>query len=215
MGARVMPAGFLGMRFESQPAFDDGFRIAEQLDRRHTTKPGSNPGASAGSCATATTNCWCISSRPGPTGAGSTCACAFSTTASVSGTKCRASPGTPRVNITDELTEFRLDPELADHGLVDSGAALQPLRIPLPDDVARRDPHGAHADDRAPAERAAPELPRGGARRLCGVRDRPAPRRRVQDQPDAVVGRRPRQDQHAVQDAVAHGAGRADTPSGS
>src|SRR6188474_971420 len=28
MGTEIMPAGFLGMRFASQPAFDDGFRIA-------------------------------------------------------------------------------------------------------------------------------------------------------------------------------------------
>ena len=27
-GTEIMPAGFLGMRFQSQPAFDDGFRVA-------------------------------------------------------------------------------------------------------------------------------------------------------------------------------------------
>jgi alpha-glucosidase len=34
-GRELMPAGFLGMRFQSQPAFDDGFRLGEIATARH------------------------------------------------------------------------------------------------------------------------------------------------------------------------------------
>src|SRR5512140_1189879 len=34
-GHELMPAGFLGMRFQSQPAFDDGFRVDEIATARH------------------------------------------------------------------------------------------------------------------------------------------------------------------------------------
>ena len=34
-GTAVMPAGFLGMRFQSQPAFDDGFRVAGTSTSTH------------------------------------------------------------------------------------------------------------------------------------------------------------------------------------
>ena len=34
-GVEIMPAGFLGMRFQSQPAFDDGFRVADASTSSH------------------------------------------------------------------------------------------------------------------------------------------------------------------------------------
>ena len=34
-GRELMPAGFLGMRFQSQPAFDDGFRVGEIATASH------------------------------------------------------------------------------------------------------------------------------------------------------------------------------------
>jgi len=34
-GVELMPAGFLGMRFQSQPAFDDGFRVADPSTSSH------------------------------------------------------------------------------------------------------------------------------------------------------------------------------------
>ena len=34
-GAEIMPAGFLGMRFQSQPAFDEGFRVAGTATSSH------------------------------------------------------------------------------------------------------------------------------------------------------------------------------------
>ena len=34
-GVEIMPAGFLGMRFQSQPAFDDGFRVAGSSTSSH------------------------------------------------------------------------------------------------------------------------------------------------------------------------------------
>ncbi len=42
-------------------------------------------------------------------------------------------PGYDAVNITDELTEFRLDETQTqqDHGVVDSGPSLESLRVPL------------------------------------------------------------------------------------
>jgi len=34
-GVEIMPAGFLGLRFQSQPAFDDGFRVAASATSSH------------------------------------------------------------------------------------------------------------------------------------------------------------------------------------
>ena len=34
-GTEIMPAGFLGMRFRSQPAFDEGFRVAGTRTASH------------------------------------------------------------------------------------------------------------------------------------------------------------------------------------
>ena len=100
--------------------------------------------------------------------------------------------------------------DAGDHGVVDSGPSLEPLRIPVQHDTARSRAHGAHADDGAPAGRPAPELPRSGARRLRGLRARSPAARYLPHQPHAVVRRHPRQDPHAVHDAVAHRADRAE-----
>ena len=109
-GVEIMPAGFLGMRFESQPAFDDGFRVADARssshdetweqpwgERRYVRDHHNELLVQFESATTAAR-------------ASSTCACACSTTASAFATRCRRSPATAPVNITDELTEFRLDP---------------------------------------------------------------------------------------------------------
>ena len=94
--------------------------------------------------------------------------------------------------------------------MVDSGTPLEPLRVPLQQHAARRRADGAHTDDGAAGRRHALELSRGGAGGLRGIRARPAPSRHLPHQPHPVVRRHPRQDAHAVQDAVAHRADRAE-----
>ena len=98
------------------------------------------------------------------------------------------------------------------HGLVDSRGRMEPLRVPLPEDAARRGRPGAHADHHAHRQRAAPRLSRGGARRLR--RDVAAPERRRAGACKATLspaGRRPAgPPDRAVRDALEDDPDRAD-----
>ena len=109
-GVEIMPAGFLGMRFQSQPAFDEGFRIVNTStashdetweqpwgERRHVrdrhnellVKFESSKGAARQ---------FSVRVRVFDDGFGFRY-------------EVPQQPGYDAVNITDELTEFRLDPD--------------------------------------------------------------------------------------------------------
>ena len=109
-GTVVMPAGFLGMRFQSQPAFDDGFRIAgtstsvhdatweqpwgeRRFVRNHHRELLVNFESAAGA-----SRKFNVRVRVFDDGFGFRY-------------EVPQQPGYDAVNITDELTEFRLDPD--------------------------------------------------------------------------------------------------------
>ncbi len=111
-GALVMPAGFLGMRFESQPAFDDGFRIASSSPSTHDetweqpwgerrfVRDRHNELLVHFESARTDGRKFDVRVRVFDDGFGFRY-------------EVPSQPGYAGVNITDELTEFRLDPELA------------------------------------------------------------------------------------------------------
>ena len=211
-GVEVMPAGLLGLRFQSQPAMDDGFRVAGTVDLEPRRDLGAAVGRTALRARPPPRAALSISSRPRAWRAGSACGCACSTTASASATKCRSSPATTareHHRRTHRVPARRR--EEADHRRggfpAAAGTATNTCttRTPLDDVPMAHTPMTVRLSDGR-----APELPRGGAGRLRGLRARPATARHLPHQPHALVRRHPRQDAHAVQDAVAHGADRAE-----
>ena len=109
-GAEIMPAGRLGMRFEAQPAFDTGFRVASTAARSHDGTWEQPWGERRYVRDHHNELCVDFESVAGP-------ARAFSIRMRVfdDGLGFRyevpRQPGYGDVNITDELTEFRLDHE--------------------------------------------------------------------------------------------------------
>ena len=205
-GAAVIAESRLGFILADAPKLERGFRLAG----KRTAERGRNLGTALGRAAVRARPLQRASRPPGREGAA------------------RAPPGRrlPRPRRRHRLplrisgtggAHRRRDRRRADRirrrgtgdGLVDPGRRLEPLRIPLPEDAARRGRPGPHADDHPDRERAAYRLPRGGTRRLLG-HVASAKRRRAKAQGDALaLGRWPaRAAQGAVLDALAHAADR-------
>ena len=101
--------------------------------------------------------------------AASTWSSACSTTASASATNFPSRPQLTTVNIGEELTEFTIAEPATAWWI--PGRRVEPLRIPLQQDAARRGGPGAHADHDAHRRRPAHRDSRGRAGRLlrrCG-----------------------------------------------
>ena len=208
-GVEIMPAGFLGMRFQSQPAFDDGLRVAGSSNSSHDetweqpwgerryVRDRHNELLVKFESVKAPARQFSVRVRVFDDGLGFRY-------------EVPEQPGYAAVNITEELTEFRLDDSKKQikawwipgrrwnryeylynsTPLADVPMAHTPMTVRLPDgthlsfhEAALVDYAAYVLDQRRPAS-SAPASP--------------------------LVRRHPRQDAHAVQDAVAHRADRAE-----
>ena len=169
-GQPVIAESRLGFILADAPKLERGFRLDGVGNGAATTKPGSSPGASGATCATATTSCACASSRsapaarrldlvfrafddgvgfryefPGAAGARATSASSRSSRSSRSRSP-RPPGGYPAGDWNRYEYLYQQTP------LAEVGQAHTPITVRT-------------------AERPAPRLPRGGARRLlrrCG-----------------------------------------------
>ncbi len=145
-GKEVMPAGKLGLRFESRPAMDAGFRVADTVTTSHD-ETWEQPWGESRFVRNHYNELRVRLREVKLKRSGSTWGCACSTTASASATSCPGNPATTareHRRRTDRVPPRR---RARHHRVVDSRPAMEPLRVPVQPHAAGCDPDGAHADD--------------------------------------------------------------------